>query len=153
MIGHRSHAGFDHLGQPKLHPPVHIVCLKIALQRPHEVVEPALDGHILGQSAKDDHRDVRMGVDEAGHCQQPIRVNRLAEAAGVDFARRLHGFDATAANQDVMVRQEADFREVSGDLKDGAVLDEQVRQERLLAQFAGLGKPTFITQAQQNPII
>ena len=126
MVGHAGHPGFDHLRQAQQHPPIDIVLLKIALQRPNAVVEPLLQGHVLGQSPEDDHRHVGVGVDQARHGHHAAAIHHLAGTSGINHTTGLDGADAVAADADVVMAQYLHLA-IRGNAQDVGVLNQQIK--------------------------
>ena len=64
------------LGATKGPAPVDVVGSEPSLARPQDLVQEPLERHVLGRSAKQRHRGMAMGVDQARH-QQPAQAPLL----------------------------------------------------------------------------
>ena len=72
-----------HLGESEFGRPVVVLGGHLALEGPHEVVEPLLQGHVLRIAAQKRHRQMRVGVVERRHEQAAAAVVGLAVVGGV----------------------------------------------------------------------
>ena len=73
----------NHLGKRELGRPVVVLGRHLPLERPHQVVEPFLQGHVLRVAAQKRHRQMRVRVVERRHEQATATVVSLAVVGGV----------------------------------------------------------------------
>jgi hypothetical protein len=103
VVGDGRHARLDHLDQPEQHPPIDILSGQITLHRPDEIVEPAVDGDILRQPAKEHHRCVGVRVDQPRRCQQSLRRHDVTGSKRLQRLCRQDRRNAVALNVDVVI--------------------------------------------------
>jgi hypothetical protein len=128
VVGDRSHPGLDHLRETELHTPVDVVGAEVRLERPDVLVEPGGNVHILGQTAKEAHRHVGVGVDQPRHREHARARYHLGIFSRGVTASWLNGRDAVAADEDVLVTQHQAV--VGGALKHVNFLDQQLTHAR-----------------------
>jgi hypothetical protein len=149
-VAERGGSAADHLdgGQPR--PPLHKLPIHVLrFGREDEVREPVHQLAVVGDAAEERHRDVRVGVHEAGHYGHAVRTDRrLGFVFRVDFGGGAdrddgavvdgngavldvgagHGENGAARDQDV------DGRGASGDRGEG---DRESEGETLQASPPG----------------
>ncbi len=126
---HRAHAELEERPRARVRKEVHVVAARDAaaqhlggrearavvdevrpgeprLARPDVVLEPDLERDVVRDAAKEIHRCVRMGVDEAGQQHVARQRDMLARLEFVVRARRRHdGDDAARVDQQRMIRE------------------------------------------------
>ena len=76
------------------------------LRRPHVLLEPGVQRQVVGEAAKERHRDMGVGVDEAGDHQAPCGVDDSRATVGRSNLRaRAERNDRIAVNRQRAVRQ------------------------------------------------
>ena len=103
VVGDRRDAGLDHLDQAKQHAPVDVFGCQVAFDWPDELVEPAVDRHVLGQAAKEHHRHMSVRVDQPRHGQLGMRLDHLMRLDRVPWLAGLDRRDALVFDKDVLV--------------------------------------------------
>ncbi len=77
VVGEAGHPGPDHLGAGEPRPQLDVPLHEVGLDGPDHVVEPLLDGQVLGDPAQRDHRSVGVAVDQPRHRDLPASVDPL----------------------------------------------------------------------------
>lgn len=139
LVGHRGDAPLDHLDEAEHRAPVHVLRGELALQGPDELGEPALERHVLGQSAPEHRGHVRLGVDEPGQGQHPLPLEHL-EARRERLPGGADVRDAPRVDEDVLVARQGERALGAGD-EGVAVTDAEVRHRRLVLGARGKSRP------------
>ena len=76
--------GADHLHAGEPRPPVDVLVVHPLLDRPDVLGQPLHQRQVVGVAAKQGHRRVGVGVDEARHQRHPGAVDHLVAGGGLD---------------------------------------------------------------------
>jgi hypothetical protein len=147
VVRHGGHPPFDELDKPKGHPVLHVPLLQIALERPHVLVEPRLEVHVLGEPAEDDHRHVGVGVDEPRH-GDPSAPFEHVYAGGRKRTRRCDGVDPAVADENVVVVEDLYLGRLAPD--NVAIANQQVGHAGVVEHSEPGWQTVRERQADQN---